>query len=114
MLRRMNPQDLTDREALALLCLVRQLVVADGVVTVAELAQMHELGSRLGTEKYARLADAVEGIPATMDAALEVAQGVTRHEAQLLIRSLLVDLAAADGLDDTEADVIDLITEVWT
>ncbi len=110
----MTPRELTIDEALALICLVRQMVVADGVVSVAELAQMHEIGGKLGADMYARAADLAEHEPPTVENSVARAATITRKEAQECVWQMLTDLASADGLDDTEQDLLNLVQEVWS
>ena len=105
--------DLHEHEALVLVALVRQLVVADGVVTVAELAQMHELGQRLGVATYARMAGQMAEHPATDAHVLTLASTVVREEARVAILRLLDDVAGADGLDDAETALLDQLRLTW-
>ncbi len=109
----MEPTDLTDAEVLALLCLARKMVVADGVITVAEYAYMHSLGSQVGHESYERVAGRMAEQPTSLGHALELAARVTRRDARELIVKLLTTLAGADGLDPTEQVILDSVAELW-
>ena len=108
-----TPAELSDDEALVLLALVRLLVIADGEVTVAELAQMNDIGRQLGIAAYARAATRIEGEPVTSERAIELARTVTRQEARQCIFGLLVDLATADEIDYAEAVLIEELRELW-
>ena len=112
-MHKLAPSELHEHEALALVALVRQLVVADGVVTVAELAQMNEVGQQLGVATYARIAARMEEHPVTVEHTLSLAATVTREGARALTLDLLDALAGADGLDATETALLDRVRLLW-
>lgn len=112
-MHRLVPSELHEHEALALVALVRQLVVADGVVTVAELAQMNEVGKELGVATYARIAARMEEHPVTVEHTLSLAATVTRESARLAMLGLLDAIASADGLDATETALLDRLRLLW-
>ena len=109
-----KPTDLHDEEVVALLALVRLLVIADGEVTVAELAQMNDIGRQVGLQAYAKAALRMEEEPVTRSNTLGLARGVERKDAQKCIISLLDDLASSDGLDESEQDLIDSVRRAWS
>lgn len=109
----MTLDQLTDPEVLALLCLARKVVVADGVVTVAEFADLHAIGSEIGHETYERMSAELAVQPPSLSHALTLAGSVERPEARQEILKRLHDLAGADGMDPTEKVVIDSVRELW-
>ena len=109
----MTLDQLTDHEVLALLCLARKVVVADGVITVAEFADMHALGKEIGADTFARVSEELDGHPTSLAHALLLASRVHRDDARAEILRRLDDLAGADGMDPSEWVVLDSLEELW-
>ncbi len=110
----MNPDGLNDDDVLALIALTRVLVAADGHLGVEEMKELQEIGLDIGVDRYTKLCRKVDSMKnLTVDSALELAKAVDREDAQALVRTMLVDLAATDGIDVAEQDLIDRLTGVW-
>ncbi|MFT7520805.1 MAG: putative tellurite resistance protein B-like protein [Kiritimatiellia bacterium] len=109
----MNPNELTDDEMLALVCLSRVLIAADDELSDEELQEFNEIGHDLGLEAFARVSKRAEQQPMTDENALQLAAAVTRPDARDLLRTMLIDLAAADGIDVSEKELLSKLEAVW-
>jgi hypothetical protein len=110
----MNVRELTQDERQVLFGLLAHVTVADGKVEQGELEELELLGDELGVEHlHASLADARKLFP-TRGELLAAVATVQRKDARELIRTLLIDLATADGeRTSEEEELLSDITEVW-
>ncbi len=110
----MSPDELTDDEALALICLARALAAADGVVSDEETKEIGEIGLDLGEGRYDALSTKADGEPTGLDHALSLADSVERPRARDLMLTMLGDLANSDGIADEEKAIIDALKGRWS
>ena len=110
----MNLEDLNVAEQDALVASLYLLVNADGRVRHLERQEVDALMEEIGDPTLAgRVRDAGRHIHSVDDLGPLVA-AVTREEAQELIRTVLFDLAQADGRRSSEEnEVINLVTREW-
>jgi len=110
----MNLEDLNEAERDALVASLYLLVNADGRVRHQERKEVEALMVELGDPQLeARVRDAGEKVNSVDDLKPLVAK-VEREDARELIRTVLFDLAQADGQrSGEENDVINLVTRVW-
>ncbi|MEO0324101.1 MAG: TerB family tellurite resistance protein [Myxococcota bacterium] len=111
----LEPIQLHHDELRILAALLRWVVMADGVLTDAELEALAAVPHRIGvTEPRWRVvsSEAVEVHP-NARAAEEAALSMARRPARELVYELLYDLARSDGFDDAEWDVLERLSEGW-
>jgi uncharacterized tellurite resistance protein B-like protein len=110
----MNLEDLNDVEQRALEAALYLLVNADGRVRHQERKEVEALAEELGDPQLAdRVRDAGERVNSVDDLTPLVAK-VEREDAQELIRTVLFDVAQADGQrSGNENAVINLVTREW-
>ncbi|MEQ1564246.1 MAG: TerB family tellurite resistance protein [Myxococcota bacterium] len=106
--------ELTDGEREVLFGLLTHLVAADARFAAGESAELDELGEEMGVGRLDdALAAARQALP-TADAAIAAAAGITRPDARELVRTLLFDLAHADGeRTPEEDDLLVRVAKVW-
>ncbi len=109
----MNPTDLTDEEMLALICLSRVMVAADGQLGVEEMEELNEIGMDLGVEAFTRVSKLADAEVNTTERALELAANVDRADAREMILTMLGDLAGVDGVDDSERQFLAEVRSAW-
>jgi len=110
----MNVEDLNEAERAALTAAVACVVNADGHVAAGELDEVDALGEELGLSNFREQLEAMLPMIAKVSDILPLLTAVERPDARELIRTLLVDLAHADGdRGDDENAVLDLIREHW-
>src|SRR5262245_40661439 len=112
-LRRMELSDLTPDEDVVLLGLLRTIVTADGKYTDAEKRGVDRIREALGAERFDAAMQAASSRFASQDALKEAAKGVTRQSARAAIFAVLSDVAADDGMDDTEMKPLNWLASWW-
>lgn len=110
----MNVEDLTEVEREALVAALCVLANADGRVGHKERAEIEALADELGapdlTDKLAEVSTRIR----TIEDLTPIIAHVIRDDARELIRTILFDLANADGVRSAkENGVLDLITREW-
>lgn len=108
----MEPKDLNDDDLVMLLALARHLSNLDDLVSLPELTAFRDLRSQLGVEAFrAAAARAAEEYPTT-EGTLYGAVHVS-DEARPVIRGMLEQLAASDGVIEVEQAMLDALEAVW-
>lgn len=110
----MQAKELTEDERKALFALLAHLAVADSGISAGEFAEFEALGEEMGISSVHEALGAARASCPTPDAALKLAAGVTRPDAREMIRTLLHDLAGADGArGESEAKLLASIASLW-
>ena len=110
----MNVDELSETEREALTAAVSLLANVDGRVGYREREEIEALAEELeDPDLPKRLAAAAETIQ-TLDDLLPLVVRVVRPDAREIIRTILFDLAHADGQrTDAENEILDLVTREW-
>ena len=110
----MNVDELSEVEREALVAAVYLLVNADGRIDASERREIDALADELGDPALSdRIRDAGDTVRGLDDLTARVRR-VERPNAREMIRTVLFDLANADGARDAaENGVLDLITREW-
>ena len=110
----MEAKDLTDDERGVLFALLAHLVTADARFAAGESEELDALGEEMGVGPLDHpIADARRAYP-TPDAAVAAAATIVRPDARELVRTLLFDLAGADGEHTPdEDDLIARVLKLW-
>ena len=109
-----NLTDLERGEWEVLLALLAHLAEADEHIDPAEVLELHGIADELGVDDVMNQLMRARGAVRTREDLLAAAATVTRVEARELMRTLLFDLAQADGdRSDAERDLLDDVTRVW-
>lgn len=110
----MNVRELTQAERQVLFGLLAHVTMADGAIGAGELHELALLGDEMGVEPLRNaLAEARKLFP-SRESLLAAAATVTRQDARDLIRTLLIDLATADGdRTNDENAIVDDVTRIW-
>jgi len=107
----MNMSDLFELERAVLIDLASQMVWADGTSSVEEIQELLELDDEMGYDAFHEAMDAAYG--RSREEVLASAAKVERPEARELILTVLHDIAAVDGIAQTEADLLAELKEIW-
>lgn len=110
----MDVRELTQDERQVLFGLLAYTASADGEIGDGELRELELLGDELGVEALpSALAEARRTWP-SRERLLEAVGTVRRRDARELIRTLLIDLATADGdRGDEENALLSEVTRIW-
>jgi uncharacterized tellurite resistance protein B-like protein len=110
----MDVRELTQDERQVLFGLLAYVAAADGEVGEGELRELELLGDELGVEALSTaLADARNVYP-TRERLLDAVGTVRRRDARELMRTLLIDLATADGDRGHEENaLLSEVTRIW-
>ena len=111
----MKIADLEKQEKIVFGCLVRMMLRSDGHFTDEEEEQVNRIGEEeLGDagDMWHLISTSAAVHPEEKDGKGEVSQ-VSRPEARALILQVLERIAAADGLDQAEAELIDWVKSQW-
>ena len=110
----MNVRELTHEERQVLFGLLAHVAAADGSVGDGEREELDLLGAEMGVEPLQGAIDEARKTFPTRESLLAAVGTVTRKDARELIRTLLIDLATADGdRTDEENELLSDITRVW-
>lgn len=110
----MQVDELTLDERQVLFGLLAHLAEADEVIEPGEIAEFEALGEEMGIESITSTIQAARSAFATPDHALAAAARLDRTDARELIRTLLHDLAGADGERAPQEDAILLqLNAMW-
>lgn len=104
--------DLNAAERAVLIDLIAQMVAADGDTSAEELNEILELDDELGEDGLFEKVIAA-GSKAREDV-LAAAASVERPKARDFIRTVLHDVAATDGIDDAEKELLSILAELWS
>jgi uncharacterized tellurite resistance protein B-like protein len=107
-----NPTELNEAERAVLIDLLAYMLRADGDVEAAEIAELQALEEELAVDG---LASAVQTAPfGDRDAILDDAVALVRPTSRELFRTILHDLAFADGHGHAfERELLDALTLRW-
>lgn len=110
----MNVRDLEPAEWEVLLAMLGHLAEADARIDPGEVLEVQGLAEEFGEEDVMSRIMRARAQVQTRDDLLAAAKGVTRPAARELMRTILMDLAQADGeRSDAERALLDDITRVW-
>ncbi|MEM1413377.1 MAG: TerB family tellurite resistance protein [Myxococcota bacterium] len=111
----LEPIQLNPEELLVLAALLRWIVMADGVLSDAELEALAAVPHRVGMpeDRWLALSTRALRVYPNAQVAEEAAVGLRRRPARELVYELLYDLARSDGFDDAEWDVLERLSESW-
>lgn len=111
----MNVRDLTSTEREVLFALLGHLTHADQRDDPDEARELVALGEEMGIDDLPGEVSRAGAVVRTRTELLNLAETVEREDARELIRTLLFDLANADGERSApEADLLDGITLRWS
>lgn len=110
----MQVQELNDIERDVFLALLAHLAEADARIDPGEVLEIDALAEEMGiTDMRERLMRA-RGATPTRDDLLAALGRVQRPDARELIRTVLFDLAQADGeRSESETELLDALTRAW-
>ena len=107
----MDMQDLTLDERMVLIHLVAQMIGADSDTTPEELEEIQALAEEMGHDSFSEAVSAARH--KSLTEVLAYAKVVERDDAWQLIRTVLIDIAAVDGVSIEEARIIDNVETIW-
>ncbi len=109
----MKLADLHEEERVALVALLRFMVRMDGVFSPAEVQAMTALAKEIGSAEFWTTMREVQQRVVTPDDLVQLVEKVERREVMEWIYGVLVGLAAIDGMDDSEAQLLEWVQETW-
>lgn len=110
----MNVKDLLPDEWEVLLALLAHLAEADDHIDPAEVLEVHGLADEIGATDVMNALMRARAVVRTRQELLDAAARVQRDEARELMRTVLFDLAQADGdRSAAEREILDAVTRVW-
>jgi uncharacterized tellurite resistance protein B-like protein len=110
----MEVRELERPEWEVLLALLAHLAEADSRIDASEVLELHGIADELGIEDVMSQLMRARGALVTRPELMAAAATVTRPEARELMRTLLMDLAQADGeRSGEERALLDELAAVW-
>lgn len=109
----MRLEELQRPEQLAFAGLVRLLVRIDGEFSPGEVTALASLAKELGSGAFWTLMREAQQELGSAEDVVEVVETVTRREVQDWIYGVLLGLAAVDGIQDAESQVLDWLMHTW-
>ncbi len=109
----MKLAELEAGERVALVALVRFMVRMDGVFSPAEVTALTTLAKEVGSAEFWATMREVQQRVATAEDMVQVIEQVGRREVQEWIYGVLIGLAAIDGMDTSEIQLLDWVKETW-
>lgn len=109
----MSLESLTDEEAAILLALARELVHADGAVTVEERAEIDRLRKALGPKRFEAAVALARSDFRARDVLKQAAKEITDVAVRRTIYETLRTLAHVDGIDDEEEKPLRWLASWW-
>lgn len=106
-------EDLTREEQLAFLGLLRILVRMDGEFSREEAQAMHAVAKRVGSASFWRNMAESQAIYSSPDQVFSAARGVDRDEVRRFVYDCLHEVAAVDGIDPSEAQMLTWLRHEW-
>lgn len=107
----MNVDELDKQELQVFADLVVQMMFADGEISPDELKELEELGVEFG-EAFQGAAEVAQS--KSREDALAGISVVVRQTTRDLILTMLHDMAASDGMDDRERELLETVRKAWT
>lgn len=110
----MDVRDLDGTERDVLMALLAHMTEADDHIDPAEVLELHALAEEMGIEDLQGDMMRARAVVQTREDRRRAAARVDRVEARELIRTILMDLAQADGeRSDDELAILVELSEVW-
>ncbi len=109
----MTLAELDEHEKLAFAGLLRLLVRVDGRFSTSEVAAITGLAKEMGSGEFWTLMREAQVEMATTDALRAAVGRVQRAEVREWIHSVLVGIAVADGIDETEDELLHWLSSAW-
>lgn len=110
----MDVRELTPDERQVLFGLLAHMVAADRRIDPGEAAELDALGEEMGVGSLNDAFIEARRTYPTTESALDAAPRIDRKDARELVRTLLHDLAAADGERSIEEDrILQKLDAVW-
>ena len=109
----MELADLSVEGRVALAGLVRLMVSADHSRSDAEMAEFRAIAEEMGKSAFDGAFQEALTVCATEEATLEFAKRVPDADSRQLILTVLVDLAAADGITNEERELVRAVAAGW-
>ncbi len=110
----MNLPDLEPDERVALVGLVLSIVDADNSKSEAEMEEFRAIAAEVGRREFDEAFRRAKTSLKTLDDVIAFAtEKVQRPGAREMIRTVLIDLAAADFISDEERAIVDRISDAW-
>ncbi len=110
----MNLTDLTEMERRAMEAAIYLIVNADGRVGHKEREEVEALADELDDPELPARISAIGNRVSSIDDLVPLVANVEREDAREMIRTVLFDLAQADGeRSNAENEVINLVTREW-
>jgi uncharacterized tellurite resistance protein B-like protein len=98
---------------MAFVGLVRVMVRADGRMTDEEMDALSQLAAEVGPRAFwEAMRSAQESLPHPEDVYQAAAQ-IQRPAVRAWVHSVLLGISVSDGMDDTEATMLDRVLELW-
>ncbi len=107
----MQFDELTPEEQLAFAGLVRLMVRMDGELTPAEVKAVSALAREMNAPQLWTLMTDVRAVES--DEISKRVEKVMKRETREWMYGVLIGLAAVDGVDPAEAELLDWLLEVW-
>ncbi len=108
----MNYTELDPKERLALAALVRLMVRMDGEFTPAEVRAVSDLAREIGATSFWNMLNEAGSMEMAEVAAL--VDEVERTEVREWMYGVLLGLAAVDGIDEAESELLAWLMDAWS
>jgi hypothetical protein len=96
-----------------LVALVRFMVRMDGVFSPAEVQALTALAKEVGSAEFWATMRDVQQRVVTAEDMVQIIEQVGRPEVQEWIYGVLLGLAAVDGMDPSEVQLLEWVKETW-
>jgi hypothetical protein len=112
--QRMELNELTHRQRIALVALVEAIVLWDGQVTEGEERGIGVIAGALGDEEYRRLVEEVDEHFEDIAALKKYLATIEATEARELIYGMALDEAlSSPGVDESKSDLLQWLADTW-
>jgi hypothetical protein len=105
--------DLVDDERVALVALLRFMVRMDGVFSATEVKALTSLAKDIGSSEFWATMRDVQQRVVTPEDLVQMVERVERRDVKEWIYGVLLGLAAIDGMDDKESQLLEWVQETW-
>jgi hypothetical protein len=105
--------DLDPDEKVALVALVRFMVRMDGVFSPVEVKALTALAKEIGSAEFWTTMRDVQQRVVSADDLVQIVEQVKRREVKEWIYGVLVGIAAVDGMDDAEVQLLEWVQDTW-
>ncbi len=110
----MDVHDLNSTERDVLMAMLAHMTEADDHIDPAEMLELHELAEEMGIEDLQADMIRARAVVQTREDLVKAAAKVERPQARELIRTILLDLAQADGdRSGDELEMLEAIMAAW-